>query len=186
MSKILAFAGLVIWMFTAQTAFAQDPGKLISDSQYFSVYSQGAIDEFSLLTKLNYNYLVYGDTMVGKTNSDIANALAKNLDALYLEVSDILDIHIYNYKGVIVIVPDQAALAQLLKKQFDLDFKERSIYYHEKSTIFISAADLTVGMLGHEMAHALISNFFIVPPPPKVQEVLSGYVEYTLLKAHGS
>jgi hypothetical protein len=37
-------------------------------------------------------------------------------------------------------------------------------------------------MLGHEIAHAIISSFFIVPPPEKIQEVLAGYVDYSLLK----
>ena len=36
------------------------------------------------------------------------------------------------------------------------------------------------GILMHEMSHAIISRFFPVPAPVKVQEVLAMYVEYNL------
>jgi hypothetical protein len=36
------------------------------------------------------------------------------------------------------------------------------------------------------MAHALISNYFVVAPPPKVQEILAGYVEYSVRKRMGN
>jgi len=64
-----------------------------------------------------------------------------------------------------------------------MDFRERSFYVFDSNTIFISYQDLTLGMLGHEIAHAVISGYFVVPPPDKVQEVLAGYVEYSLRKA---
>jgi len=37
--------------------------------------------------------------------------------------------------------------------------------------------------LGHEIGHAVISNYFVVQPPIRIQEVLAGYVEYQLRKA---
>jgi hypothetical protein len=37
-------------------------------------------------------------------------------------------------------------------------------------------------MIGHEMSHAIISRYFGIPAPVKVQEVSSMYVEYNLKK----
>ena len=64
----------------------------------------------------------------------------------------------------------------------NLDLDERSYYLHETNTVYISYKDLTLGMLGHEIAHAIISNYFVVLPSAEVQEILSGYVEYSLKK----
>lgn len=166
-------------------AYAQEErGVLIAQGQYFDLYADANVDAYALLSKFDFNYLVYSSGFAQQDKNDLKSILAQTLDGLYQEVSDILDIHIYSFKGRLQVVADQAALAAFLKQQFNLDFEERSIYYHEKKIIYISAADLTVGMLGHEMAHAIISQYFVVPPPPKIQEVLCGYVEYTLRKTH--
>ena len=37
--------------------------------------------------------------------------------------------------------------------------------------------DGLVGVLAHEVAHAIINQYFAVPPPSKVQEILSQYVD---------
>ena len=164
----------------------EEEGWLIAQSKYFSLYGQKELDKYSLLKKLGLNYLIHPETLLKKDNQDPRDTLAKALDALYLEVSDILDIHIYSFHGKISIQPDQNSLQALCKEHFGFSFKERSVYVHDNNTIYLSLPDLTVGMLGHEIAHAIISHYFVVPPPAKVQEVLCGYVEYTLRKKSGT
>ncbi|MCX5708009.1 MAG: hypothetical protein NTY14_03390 [Candidatus Omnitrophica bacterium] len=164
----------------------ENKGTLIADSQYFSIYAEAPVDAYAVVSKLKFDYLRFGEKLTKGAEDDLAQILVKTIDGLYLEVSDIIDIHIYSFKGTIRVLPDRPSLEALLKKDYNLDFPERSLYYFEKNTIFISQADITLGMLGHEMAHAIISNFFVVPPPPKVQEILAGYVEYSLNKVHGS
>jgi hypothetical protein len=168
------------------TAQQENSVALLADGQYFSVYADGPVDAYSISSKLNFDYLVLGDSLTRGASEDQKQILVKTIDGLYLEVSDILDIHMRSFKGIIRVLPDKQYLADFVKKTFDRDFNERSLYFFEKNTIFISQADLTLGMLGYEIAHAIISNFFAVLPPPKVQEILCGYVEYCLNKTHGS
>jgi len=169
----------------ALPAVAQETGSSpVCEGQYFVCYADQGLDAYQILSKLDFNSVSLGDAVKKNNGTDIASVLSKTLDGLYQEVSDILDIHIYSFKGTIQFVADQPTLARLMKKRFNLDFAERSIYYHEKNVIFVSVKDMTVGILGHEMGHAIISHFFIVPPPPKIQEVLCGYVEYSLRKNH--
>lgn len=172
----------------SRPAIAQQENKpsLLAEGQYFSIYAEGPVDVYPIVSKLNFNYLVSGDRLANGPPDDQKQILTKTVDGLYLQVSDIIDIHMYSFKGIIQLLPDKKSLSELIKKEFNLEFNERSIYFFEKNTIFISRADLTLGMLGHEIAHAIISNFFVVPPPPKVQEILCGYVEYSLNKVHGS
>jgi len=168
--------------FGTTLAFAQGINTaLIAESKYFSVYCDRHIDVYELLLKLNFQYLLFQENL-SKSTDDLKGILVKSLDSLYLSTSDILDIHIYSYHGQLMIFPDRAALGTFLKQSFGLELGERSYYIHESNTIYISFADLTVGVLGHEMAHAIISHYFVVPPPAKVQEILCGYVEYSLRK----
>lgn len=177
---------IVIFFFPI-CSLAQEEGlSVLAKSKYFSLYSPQDVDVYSLLNKLDFNYFLQPDTLLIKNNQDPNEILVKVLDALYLEVSDILDIHIYSFHGNIKILPDQNSVSAVFKKFFRTDFPERSFYVHEKNTIYVSLADLNSAMLGHEIAHAIISHYFVVPPPAKVQEVLSGFVEYTLRKSAGT
>jgi hypothetical protein len=184
MEKIIfAAALLAAAAFNSNIGYCQqEKGDLLAAGEYFTVYGDNGIEVYSVIDKLKFEYLVYSANFGEKYGQELDDILAKTIDGLYMEVSDILDIHVYSFKGIIIIMPDKGSLAAKMKSLFGIDFNERSIYYHEKSVIYISLADMTAGMLGHEMAHAVISNFFVVPVPVKVQEVLAGFVEYNLLK----
>ncbi|MCM8794102.1 MAG: hypothetical protein NC898_06600, partial [Candidatus Omnitrophica bacterium] len=108
--------------------------------------------------------------------------LNDTLDALFLEVSDILDIHLRSFKGNIIILNDFQSLDREFYRLYRMPLKSFSFYVYETNTIYISFDNLRVGILGHEIAHAIINHYFVVPPPMKIQEVLAGYVEYTLNK----
>jgi hypothetical protein len=58
-----------------------------------------------------------------------------------------------------------------------------SFYVYDLNTIYVSAGSFKREVLGHEIAHAVISHYFVVQPPMKAQEVLAGYVEYQLREA---
>ena len=176
------FGAIFIFVLLSGIAHAQASGNQIAGGTYFNVYSDGAADAYAVLSKIDLNYLVYSGSAANGADN-VSDMLAKTLDGLYLEVSDILDIHIYSFQGRIEILTDQNAVNSAFKNLFAQDFNERSFYIPEKNAIYLSFADLTLGLLGHEIAHAIISRYFVVPPPAKVQEVLSGYVEYKLRKS---
>jgi hypothetical protein len=177
----------IIIVLSSRLGFAQEQKlPLIIESKYLSLYGEKKLDFNLLLTKLYFDYLLQPDTVFQESSHDEEGVLSKTLDALFLEVSDILDIHMYSFHADIKLLPDQESVSSQFKKFFKQEFSERSFYLSETNTIYISFADLTLGMLGHEIAHAIISRYFVVPPPAKIQEVLSGYVEYTLRKSTGT
>ena len=169
----------------SSAGFGQSLG-LISEGRFFSVYAPRDLDIPEVLQRLDFEYLTRVSGFSEDNRSDMVHVLNKTLDALYLEVSDILDIHVYSFHGKIKFLPDQRAVAKAYRDFSGQDFKERSFYLHQESTIYVSLEDLNLGMLGHEMAHAIISHYFVIPPPVKTQEVLSGYVEYSLRKSTGT
>ncbi len=50
-------------------------------------------------------------------------------------------------------------------------------YNQSKNTIIVYADKVTDGVLAHEVAHAVICSYFEVPPPEKMQEILTQYVD---------
>jgi hypothetical protein len=166
---------------TGGDVFAQDT----VSSKYFKVTIHSGVDKAALLTKLYAGYFLQLSPVFSTSDlkgKNLSELLAKALDSIYLSVSDILDIHIYSLYIELEIFPDRAALVQELGKYFDKKIEVPSFYFYDKNKIYIAFNDMTLGMLAHEVAHAIISHYFVVQPSVKVQEILSGYVEYSLNK----
>lgn len=160
---------------------------LVIKSTYYTVSAFSELDLTDLLARLNYNYFLQFENLLsdGK-NLDLKIILAKTLDAMYLEIANLLGIKLFDYHSGINILRDQGEVNAAFRAKYNVDFKEPSFYLTDDNTVYIAADQLTLGMLGHELAHALVTRYFVVPPPPKIEEVLSGYVEFKLLKSTGT
>ena len=155
-------------------------------SKYFNIYIGQGIDRTELLQKLNAHYFLqlkaaFSDENY-KSGTDADDQMARTLDAIYLEISDILDIHMYSFSIDLEIVPGKDALSDELFKYLNKRLDMPSFYFYDRNRIYVSFADMTLGMLSHEIAHAIVSHYFVVPPSVKVQEVLAGYAEYSIRK----
>jgi len=160
--------------------------RLLSKGKYFTLYGPTNLNISGILSKLDFDYTSQFDTLYEKDSTDLTDILAKTIDSIYLESADILDIHVYSFEGNIKFLFNQNDVEIVFKDYFKQSLGERSFYIADNKTIYISYEDLTLGMLAHEIAHAIMSAYFVVPPPTKVQEVLAGYVEYTLRKKSGN
>jgi len=185
---ILAVLGIIILLMYSCVGWTQEEDSLevIAEGQYFTIYGYPGMDINGLLTKLNYNYFLQLDTLLDGQSQDLRSILARTADALYSEASDILGIHVYSFHGNLKFYPDQAALNDVFKSYFHEDFPQCAFYLHERATLYVSMPDVTLGMLSHEIAHAIISHYFVIPPPARVQEILCGYIEYSLRKSTGT
>jgi len=52
-----------------------------------------------------------------------------------------------------------------------------AFYTKETNTIYLQTEDLTIGILAHEMGHAVIEHYFVIRPPSKISELLCQYVD---------
>ncbi len=190
MSKIrllLSYLLGVVLILTASRAFAADDGlgfqKKI-EGKYVSVYGASEFDAASLAQQLNIRpstEILAGRR--GKSQDSDADMLARMLDALFLQVSNILDMHIYSMKMDIKICATVADLEAAYNRLFGTSLGgRRSFYVYDLNSIYVSAEAFQAGIIGHEMSHAIIGRYFGIPAPVKFQEVLSMYVEYNLKK----
>ena len=152
------------------------------EGKYFTIYYQPEIDLLAMTREIDIypsQYLIF-DSQNRESNPELN--LTKTLDALFLEVSDILDMHLYSFHGNIKVCRDFEELEKIFYDYYNLQLKTPSFYIYNSNTIYVDAASLNACVLGHEIAHAIICHYFVVLPPIKVQEVLAGYVEYQLKK----
>jgi len=52
-----------------------------------------------------------------------------------------------------------------------------AFYVHKIRTIYMSCQNARIGVLVHEMAHAIIRSYFVVKVPRETSEILARYVE---------
>jgi hypothetical protein len=151
------------------------------EGEYFNIYYSTSIQPSILIQNLNVGPL--DNLMVGKPAQKKTSAeeeLVDMLDTLFMRVSDILDMHLYSFQGTIKICADEKQLKQIYWGLFDRDLTAPSFYVSDSNTIYIAIENFKREIIGHEIAHAIISRYFVVEPPVKIHEILGMYVEYQL------
>jgi len=155
------------------------PARIVA-SRFFSIQLAPGVDELALITSLG---LGPDSKVLAGQSLSASNNLGSLLDALFIWACGVLDMQLYSYRGTIKVVRDQNELADIYLRLYGTERRsERGFYIYELNTLYVTAQDFTKEIVGHEMGHAIISNFFVVQAPEKVQEVLAGYIEYQLRK----
>lgn len=175
----------VILILDASPAFAVDDGLSFDkkiEGKYVTVYCLSGTDVTHLVQKLNIrasDKIIAGESL--KSKNSYEEELAQMLDTLFIQVSDILEMHLYSLNINIKICKSDADLNDIYNRLFNLSLGGRSSFYaYDFNSIYVSEESFKPGVVGHEMSHAIISHYFVIPTPIKVQEVLSMYVEYNL------
>ncbi len=154
------------------------------ESKYFKIFYDPGVEIFSLAQRLNIlpsDKLLAGSLKTNGTSTE--EEIANMVDSLFLRVAEILDMRLYSFRGTIKICKDYNQLSSIYMNLFNNDLKGmRSFYVFNINTIYIPAEDFKYAVLGHEIGHAIINNYFAVLPAAKVQEILSTYVDYQLRK----
>lgn len=155
------------------------------DGKNVIVYFSPDTDVPALMRQLDVRLadsIIAGKSIIKSANPPDSQ-LADMLDTLFMQVSDIMDMHIYSLQVNIKICRDDVELEHIYNRLSGLELKDRkSFFMADSNTIYISTNSFKKEILGHEMAHAIISRYFVIPPPVKIQEILAMYVEYCLRK----
>jgi len=170
------------FLLTGVAAFAAEDGfgaaKKIQ-GQHFEVFYAPQLDPYALLASLNVGP---AEVLLSEGPRSKGEGLTVALDTLYNIVMQALDMNLYSHQGIIKVCSDRDHLNRVYRSIFGRELRSSSFYINEYNTIYISANDFTKEILGHEIAHMIISHYFVVQPPEKVAEILAGYVEYQLRK----
>mgnify|MGYP001767742984 CR=1 FL=1 len=190
---LVLMLGMVLVLVGGRPAFARTPedGFITArkvDARYFAIHLAAGVEEMALVQGLGVGpeHKILAGQLVGSPQFS-SNSLADILDAFFLWSCNVLDMQLYSYRGTVKVVADENALADIYRRLFGEERTgEKAFYVYEINTLYVAAPNFTKEIVGHEVAHAIISNFFVVQPPAKVQEVLAGYIEYQLRKTPSS
>lgn len=152
------------------------------NGKYTVVYYPEDVSAADLIQKLNMRTSdkVLAGAPLGIKKSD-QNELVTFLDSLFMQVSDILEMHIYSMQLNVKVLQNADKLKESYATMFNSDLMgKQSFYVYQTNTVYVSQEAFKREIIGHEMAHAIISHYFVIPAPVKIQEVLSMYVEYNL------
>ncbi len=177
---------VILFSFGTASLFAVEDGfgrAREIEGRHFTIYYAPEVEVSRLIQQLNVgpldNLMVGGNTQGGFS---LDAQLADMLDTLFERVCSILDMQLYSFKGTIKICRDSNQLNYIYHQIFSNSPANvtRSFYAIVNNTIYTSPENFRLGVIGHEIAHAIISHYFVVLPSVKIQELLSAYVEYQL------
>ncbi len=127
-------------------------------SRYFSVSAA----EKDLFTNAKYS---------------IEDRILARLEAILLRVEQMLAMYPDHMEIKLRIFRTRQELSEEYSRQFGVSENYKSFYIHPLGTIYSSMQDITDSVISHEMAHAVIDNYFRVMPPDKTAELLATYVD---------
>jgi hypothetical protein len=99
------------------------------------------------------------------------------VDVLVERVEAILDMFPRDLKFRIVLLSTDTEVQRVYKNKYGAAVDYISFYSPRDKTVFISADDVRIGVLAHELAHVILDFYFGVSPPVKIHEVLAQFVE---------
>ena len=120
-------------------------------------------------------------------DADISpKALGRHLDTLFLRVQNILNmprpklrvkIKLYSkQEDVYKVFMEEHGGPNAIQKSLGVDSDLPAFYVKKTNTIHIATDSVNRGMLAHEMAHCVTSNYFVIKIPTNMAELMSQYV----------
>jgi hypothetical protein len=103
--------------------------------------------------------------------------LSEKIDIIVERVKTILEMHPKNFRVDIKITSDSGSIRALYKKKYYRDVEFIAFYSPQEKAVYISADDAKSNIFAHEMAHAIIDQYFGVVTPVKIHEILAQYVD---------
>ena len=128
----------------------------------------------------NFTFRIGGFKFTSAGLDDNPANVKIKIDEVMGKVQSILDMHPTNVHISILLYPDHNSLERIFRQFTSTGHTPIAFYSHKTKTIYVDISSVTDGVLGHEIAHAVINFYFITPPPAKMQEILAQYVDLHL------
>ena len=165
---------------TQTSVSGTDEGWQTLKSAYCTVYYKPDTNLKRLLGKLSGREIPADRNPPSYSFGGPEAKLAYRLDMILMRVKNILGIYPAQVNIKIKIYKTRRDFAseycQLTKSSDDC----RSFYVFSYNTIYTSEQDVTDSIMAHEMAHALVDNYFSTVPPEEVGEILARNVDQHL------
>jgi hypothetical protein len=169
--KILKAILVILFIFLPVTVSSENEVK----SRYITIKYVGE-DHLKRFNKsISLGSLSY--LMANRKSITVIDEIKNKVDVVFERVETILEMFPKDLHITIVLLPSDEEVQKIFRSKYGKDVDFISFYSPRDKTIYISVRDIRIGVLAHEMAHAIIDLYYATPPPENEQEVLAQYVE---------
>src|SRR3989338_8338970 len=137
-------------------------------SRYFTIYCEEATNINLIGRRLGRRALFTSGIYKPNPVSAPPQKVAYRMDMLLERVEEMLDMYPNLGRINVKIFKDRKELNAEYSKIFGVHADYKSFYIHKYSTIYASETDISDSVMAHEMAHAVIDNYFSGLPPEKI------------------
>lgn len=113
----------------------------------------------------------------GGDPAKVEKKVAEEVDAIVYRVKRLLDMYPVGFEFTIRVHNGPEDLVGAWRSAGKTGRPPIAFFVAATGTIHLTIENLTAGVLAHEIAHAVINSYFETPPPEKMQEILSQYVD---------
>jgi hypothetical protein len=107
----------------------------------------------------------------------VEGQISEKVDSIVERVKMILEMHPRNFSVRINVLSDARSVRAAYRKKYYRDTEFVAFYSPAEKAIYIAADEAKANILAHELAHAVIDQFFGVAAPAKIHEILAQYVD---------
>lgn len=107
----------------------------------------------------------------------VADEVLAKTDIIVEKVQVILDLFPDKYHVRLVIVPDSEEVARIFKNKYGTTVKYIAFYSLSEKTIYMSADDITLRVLAHEIGHSVVDHYYMKKTPYNIHELLAQFAE---------
>ncbi len=106
-----------------------------------------------------------------------ADEVLAKADIIIEKVQVVLDMFPNKYHIRLVIVPDSSDVARIYKRKYGKRVNHIAYYSLSEKTIYVSADDVSLRVLAHEVGHSVVDFYFKVRPPYNIHELMAQFAE---------
>ncbi len=172
--SVILFALLLLFHTAPDGSRAQPQGKVSTK------YTTVSYRDESLLRSLNKRIRLGSlDYLLKRRVSgelSLQDQVSGKIDTIVERVETILEMRPKNFRVDIIVVPTSDDVKALYKRKYRRDVNFIAFYSPVEKSIYISADEAKSKILAHELAHAVIDQYFGMAAPAKIHELLADYV----------
>ncbi len=159
---------------------AREDNWLSFQTAYLTVDYKPEVNLKRVLGRLSGRELSSHSKLPAYTLTGIEAKVAYRLDVIFMRVRDILGMYPDKAEIKIKIYKNRQDIKAELCYLNQADEACKSFYIYNANTIYASEQDLTDSIIAHEMAHAVVDNYFSTIPPKNMAEILATNVDLRL------
>jgi hypothetical protein len=123
------------------------------------------------------------DPVGAEDDMTVEEQVAAKLDAIIERAKVVLNMYPKNFHVNVVILPTSEACSAVFTQKYGKKEEQIAYYSLSEDTIYISATDASLGVIAHELGHAIIDFHFFERPPYHIHELMAQSVEKHIEKS---